>query len=156
MQVKFSLHYGSTIPLLCLLQILSLPPFLSKHEQTKTLFWIFCLQVYFQFFFKFILLWSRLCLMESHHKVFLSILLFKQNKIRSLTDFSTKKPALRENISLFYLFLFFKNKNILWILLQCSWCDILNLSIFRRRLLLHTSAQKICWWLTDEESTKCY
>ena len=72
----------------------------------------------------------------------MSILLFKQNKIRSLTDFSTKKPALRENISLFYLFLFFKNKNILWILLQCSWCDILNLSIFRRRLLLHTSAQK--------------
>ena len=33
MQVKFSLLYGSTIPLLCLLQLLSLPPFLSKHEK---------------------------------------------------------------------------------------------------------------------------
>jgi hypothetical protein len=33
MQVKFLLLYGSTIPLLCLLQILSLPPFLSKHEK---------------------------------------------------------------------------------------------------------------------------
>ena len=33
MQVKFSLLYGSTIPLLCLLQILSLPQFLSKHEK---------------------------------------------------------------------------------------------------------------------------
>ncbi len=33
MQVKFSLLYGSTIPLLCLLQFLSLPPFLSKHEK---------------------------------------------------------------------------------------------------------------------------
>ncbi len=75
-----------------------------------------------------LLLWTRLCLMESHHKVFCLFYFFKQNKIRSLTDFSTKKPALRENISLFYLFLFFKNKNILWILLQCSWCDILILT----------------------------
>ncbi len=153
MQVKFSMLYGSTIPLLCLLQILSLPPFLSKHEKNV----IFESSVSnFSNFQILLFLWSRLRLMESHHKVFLSILLFKQNKIRSLTDFSTKKPALREDISLFYLFLFFKNKNILWILLQCSWCDILNLPIYRRRLLLHTSAQKICWWLTDEESTKCY
>lgn len=152
MQVKFSLLYGSTIPLLCLLQILSLPQFLSKHE--KNVIFESSVSKFFPIFP--IYFYDHEYAQWNHIIKFLSILLFKQNKIRSLTDFSTKKPALRENISLFYLFLFFKNKNILWILLQCSWCDILSLPIFRRRLLLHTSAQKICWWLTDEESTKCY
>jgi hypothetical protein len=50
MQVKFSLLYGSTIPLLCLLQILSLPPFLSKHE-TNVIFESSVSNFSFQIFF---------------------------------------------------------------------------------------------------------
>lgn len=80
MQVKFSLLYGSTIPLLCLLQFLSLPPFLSKHEKNV----IFESSVYnFSNFFqilKFIFMNTRLCLMESHHKVFVYFTFL--NKIR--------------------------------------------------------------------------
>jgi len=47
-----------------------------------------------------------------------------KNMIRSFDWFLYQKSSSsRENISLFYLFLFLQNKNILRILLQCSNCD---------------------------------